>query len=264
MSPSPSGEGLSLSDDLRCRYKVVIAYDGTDFHGWQFQGREATVCQTLQDKFFEVFGERVSIVGASRTDAGVHAKEQVASFKSALKIDLEKIKRAWSGALPQSIVLRSLEAAKDGFHPQFGVAQKTYMYHVSLKRPLPFISRYVHHFKFDVDIEKLKNALSIFVGKHDFSAFCKSPDPDRGAVRSVDSVHVSHLKKFGVIRITIRGRSFLRYMIRRMVGAAFEVASRKSLSLNYLQEVLDAKNPEHTLPNFPAKGLLLRKIVYEG
>ena len=123
-------------------YKIVIAYDGTDFYGWQIQPDRLSVTNVLVNTFFTVFGRSIKITGASRTDAGVHALGQVASFSTDLNIDPKRMAHAWTGLLPTSILIRKIEVVKQTFNPRAFVKQKTYYYHFFLRRPLPFIYPY--------------------------------------------------------------------------------------------------------------------------
>ena len=123
------------------RIKIIIAYDGTDFFGWQIQPKDVTIAGTLEDSFLRVFGEKISILGASRTDSGVHALGQVAVFRTNLLIDLDRMRYAWNASLPPAIFIRSVELASEDFHPFHGVDAKTYDFHFFLGRPLPHVAR---------------------------------------------------------------------------------------------------------------------------
>lgn len=247
------------------KYRIVIAYDGTDFHGWQIQPTDISVASTLQRVFKRVFGEKISVVGASRTDAGVHALGQVAHFYSSVPVDLERMLTAWNASLPSSIVIRSLVQVSDDFHACFDVVQKTYYYHLFFKRPLPFMARFGWHYGFihQVDLDKFKQGLQIFVGEHDFTAFCKL-EGDKSPIRTIDSISTEFVPRLGVLRVVIKGKSFLRYQIRRIIGYTLDVARRPELPVHYLAEVLQSKNPQQNLFQADGKGLCLRKIIYKG
>lgn len=268
------------------KYKIVVAYDGTDFLGWQVQPDQKTVAGVLQDTFKHVFGKSILITGASRTDAGVHAVGQTAAFTVDLNIDAQDLRHAWQNVLPDSIVLRSIEEVSLDFNPRAQVKQKTYYYHFFSERPLPMSARYGYYYRYPINPEKLYQALSVFVGTHDFRSFCTGDDYE-STVRTIDAIDVEPLEWFDGLttsghcaqslartelvegcvrikgyRIIIKGPGFLRYMIRRIVGACLEVASRDSLSCDDLKKALAEKNPLQLLPTAPAKGLLLYKIVY--
>jgi tRNA pseudouridine38-40 synthase len=242
-------------------YKSIVAYDGTDYQGWQSQPHQRTICDVLTKAFSHVFQQQISIVGSSRTDAGVHALGQVFRITTPLDINANDLMHAWNNRLPAAISIRSLTKTDKTFHPQVNVKQKIYWYHVSLERPLPFFARYIYRYRYPFTIERLHDALQLFVGTHDFRSFCSEDERDM-TVRTIDAIEVEYVKRFKVYRITIKGPSFLRYMIRRIVGAALEVSSRRSYSLAILKEILERKNPEHALPNAPAHGLMLARIIF--
>ncbi len=248
------------------RYKLVIAYDGTDYCGWQEQKDKPSITGILKKAFNSIFGKEISIVGASRTDAGVHALGQVALGRTDLvAIPAERLKRAWNNVLPAHIVIRSLDQAVPSFHPFYNVEQKTYHYHFFLNRPLPFLSRYGWYYPYPIDGAMLKNALNFFIGTHNFVSFRSSEDRREDTVRTIDSISVTYIERFEMYRITIKGQKFLRHMIRRIVGASMAVASVKNkASLDLLQEIMAAQNPNHFLPNAPANGLLLYNIAYNN
>ena len=243
------------------KYKVIVAYDGTDFYGWQIQPGHPTITSVLQKYFKDVFGREILIAGASRTDAGVHALGQTAVFTTDLAIDAAQLLFAWQNVLPGCILLRSIEEVPLNWNPRANVKEKTYYYHFFQERPLPMSARYGYYYRHHVDIEKLKKALGIFVGTHDFRSFCSGAEYEN-TVRTIHAVDVEYLPRFKTHRIIIKGPGFLRYMIRRIAGACLEVASRDALALHDLQKVLDAKNPLQQFPTAPAHGLLLYKIIY--
>ena len=244
------------------KYKIIVAYDGTDFYGWQVQAGHPTIAGVLQDRFKDVFGKEIVIAGASRTDAGVHALGQTAAFTVDLNITAQDLLHAWQNILPESIVLRSIDEVPLDWNPRHNVKQKTYYYHFFQERPLPMGSRYGYYYRYPVNLEKLKQSLSVFVGTHDFRSFCTG-DEYENTVRTIDEVGVEYLPHFKTYRIIIKAPGFLRYMIRRIVGACLEIASRDSLTLNDLQKALEEKNPLQLLPTAPAKGLMLWNIEYQ-
>ena len=242
-------------------YKLIIAYDGTAYHGWQVQPDDLTVAGMLQARFQKVFGHDVRLIGASRTDAGVHALGQVATLTTPLSIDPQKLCSAWNGRLPADISIRSAEAVPPTFHPQRNVATKIYWYHFFTERPLPGFARYGSFYRFPINYEKLSAGLQLFVGTHDFRSFCTG-DEQESTVRTVVAIRIIPLPQYRAYRIEVVGPGFLRYMIRRMVGAALFVASHPTMPVTEIATVLAACNPLHTLPSAPAQGLVLRKIIY--
>jgi tRNA pseudouridine38-40 synthase len=243
-------------------YKIVVAYDGTAYHGWQVQPHVTTVSQALIDAFSVVFFQKISILGASRTDAGVHALGQVAIVQSPIDVATDILLRAWSKALPGDVVIKSIEKLDKLVHPHDGVVCKTYAYYFFTQRPMPFVQKYGWYIHRPIDLDLLNQALNIFIGTHDFRSFCTGQDLE-GTIRTINSVSVSFVAEWNAYRIEIKGRSFLRYMVRRIVGACLDVASRQNLSLQHLLTIFAQQNPCHTLPNAPAKGLVLERIEYE-
>jgi len=245
------------------KYKIIVAYDGTDFQGWQIQPSVITVVSHLQKTFKEIFGHEISIVGASRTDAGVHALGQVALCRTRLELDPDRMATAWNNGLPKSILIRSAQIANPQFHIFADVLEKTYFYHLFYRRPLPFLARYGWFYRFidSVDMKKFLEAMNRFVGRHDFRSFCKN-EPDQSTVRTINSINVCSFERFGVVRVTVKGKGFLRYQIRRMIGAALDVARKESLSIDFLIEQLKNPSDQQEFTRAAGHGLCLRKIIY--
>ena len=241
-------------------YKILIAYDGLDYYGWQLQPDVPTITSVLQNSFKAVFKKEIHVVGASRTDAGVHALGQVARFYSDIVIAPEKMLKAWNNLLPRDILIRKLELVDDSFHPQRNVAQKTYYYHFFTKKPLPFLARYGFYRDMLLNYEKLQECLQIFVGTHDFRSFCTGYEQE-STIRTIDSLSLQYFKRYGVYRIEIKGPGFLRYMIRRIVGACLNIALTHR-SIEELSIALAAKDPQQHLFTAPAHGLILSGITY--
>jgi tRNA pseudouridine38-40 synthase len=245
-------------------YKLIIAYDGTDYHGWQKQEDSPTIAGVLEKAFLQAFKRPVIVIGASRTDTGVHALGQVVLVETDLMVDSATLCRAWNNVLPSSIVIRSAEQAPPSFHPQQQVRYKIYYYYLSLVRPLPFLSRYCWYYHQAIDQVKLYDGLQVFVGTHDFRSFCTvDNDEERSTIRTINALDVDYYARFNMLRIRVQGHSFLHYMIRRLVGAAVTVAAHVDLDRTTLQDALAEKDPRQTLPKAPASGLILRTIAYK-
>ncbi len=244
-------------------YKITIAYDGTDYHGWQVQPACITIAQTLQDRFAQTFRKDITLIGASRTDAGVHALGQVARFALDTYIPAYTIQHAFNNALKRDILLRSTELVLEHFHPQRNVQSKTYWYHFFTTRPLPGAARYGYYYRFPLDFTKLTSALSVFVGTHDFRSFYTG-DEHEDTIRTIHAITLRYFKRFNIYRIEVTGHSFLRYMIRRIIGAALHVAAHPIYVIADLEKALAEKNPEQPFPTAPAHGLILYKIRYNN
>jgi len=256
-----SDEGLA---HFLSMYKLIIAYDGTDFAGWQRQSEGGSIEQVVSSSFMRVFDAEVALSAASRTDAGVHALGQVVLCRTPIALKPEALRRAWNGALPQSVLIRSCALVSDEFHPRCNVQSKTYHYHFFTKQPLPFLARYGWYCERPVDLSKLEQVLAGFVGTHDFCAFCKARDVCGSTVRMINSITIEYFRRFSVYRISVTGPGFMRHMVRRLVGAAMFVATRSDMPIDYAQQVLLSGDPNNTLGKAPAHGLLLYKIRYGG
>lgn len=243
-------------------YRIIISYDGTNYHGWQSQEGLPTVAQTMQDSFMAVFGFPIQLYAASRTDAGVHARAQVATFKSALNIDLASMKFAWNNRLPQDIHIRSIKVVGDDYSPHANIIYKKYRYYLFTQRPSPYMARYGWHISSLCTLEKLQEALTIFVGTHDFRAFSKGDERGDDTIRTIDSIEIVKLTKIPGYKITVKGPKFLRHMIRRIVGATVAYALRGTITTDYLHSILMQKTTCPMLPTAPAHGLVLYKIRY--
>ncbi len=246
---------------MKKTYKITIAYDGTHYYGWQIQPQVKTVTQTMQNCFEKAFGKQIKLLGASRTDAGVHAHGQVARFQSDLVIKPEKLLFAWNNILPNDIVIKDLQEIDKDFHPILHAKQKTYIYTIFTKQPSPFIARYGWHYFKKINLEKLERCLQIFVGTHDFASFCTDVPKEKDTVRTIDSITIEKNKDWDAYKIIFKGPGFLTHMIRRIIGACLHVSSC-DMPASYLQQMLDEKNPRQHLPTAPAHGLLLDKIDY--
>ncbi|HEX4068921.1 MAG TPA: tRNA pseudouridine(38-40) synthase TruA [Candidatus Babeliales bacterium] len=244
-------------------YKLTIAYDGTDYFGWQTLPEKPSIAATMQQTFKRVFKSEIKVLGASRTDAGVHALGQVARITTDLNVTPAHLMWAWNNSLPADITIRSIQLVDDSFNPFCNVVQKTYYYHFFTERPLPFVQRYGYFYPYKIDFDILKTALQFFVGTHDFCSFKSSEDLRENTVRTIDNITLDYLARYKAYRITVKGQKFLRHMIRRIVGAALAVSTKNGHTLESLQDIMTACDPRHTLPNAPAQGLMLYKIRYK-
>lgn len=247
-------------------YKLILSYDGTAYQGWQVQPVAPTVAGTLANIFKKVFNHEVVILGASRTDAGVHALGQVVRVRTPLTIDPIKLKEAWNNALPNDIMIRDVQRVEQ-FHPHVGVVQKTYWYHLFTKRPLPHLARYgwwAPEITMHVDWDQFEKALQQFVGTHDFSAFARIEDERKDPQRTVDAITVTRLPEYDAVRVQISGKTFLQYQIRRMIGAALRVIPGSGVTTELLAELLHTPRmaPSASL-KAGAQGLCLHSIKYE-
>jgi tRNA pseudouridine38-40 synthase len=249
---------------MKHSYKLIIAYDGTDYHGWQRQPNHTSIDHVVRQTFLRSFCQKdLLLVGASRTDAGVHARGQVVRLRTALDLDPSKLAYVLSRALPDDISIISCQKVDALFHPQHTVVRKIYSYTFSLEKQLPMFSRYCYYFPHPLCLDRLQEALQVFVGTYDFSYFCKE-QKGKNTIRTIESIALTLSECKKRYTITIVGPSFLRYMIRRIVGACLAYASQKDLSLAVLRGKLTGSDYcVKLLITAPAKGLCLEAIEYK-
>ena len=244
------------------KYKIIVAYDGTGYHGWQAQPGKATIAGTLQDSFAKVFDKKITIRGVSRTDTGVHALGQVATFITDLAIDAHALIYAWNNLLPEQIVIQSIVGVPLDYNFHADVAYKTYHYTFFTERPLPIASRFGWYYRKQVDMQKLNQCLQLFIGTYDFKPFSTGDERGSDTLRTITGVGLATGAHQNSYIITISGPKFLHHMVRRIVGACLHVASHPELNIGILKQVLTEKNYVYALPNAPAKGLLLYNVQY--
>lgn len=244
-------------------YLIELAYDGTGYHGWQEQKNQRTVAGVLQDTFLKLFGQEIKTVGASRTDAGVHALGQGARFYADLALEPEKILKVWNDSLPKDINIFSLKFCPEAFHPQHNVLKKVYWYHFLTKRPMPFFSRYVSYWFYEIEMKKLESTLQKFLGMHDFKFFA-TETRGKETVCVIDEIFVEYVECYKAYRITVSGKRFLHNMVRRIVGAALKVSSSEDYSIKDIDKILGGEKILKQFPIASACGLVLNKIIYKN
>ena len=242
------------------RVKLVVAYDGTNYSGWQLQKNAVTIEQKLNEALTDLLGEEIVVTGASRTDAGVHSLGNVCVFDTETRIPAEKICYALNSRLPEDIVVQdSCEVASD-FHPRAGKSSKTYEYRV-LNRTLPDPTRrrdtYFYHY--DLDVDAMAKAASLLEGEHDFKSFCSVHAQVESTVRTIYSCTVT--KDQNVIRIRVTGNGFLYNMVRIIAGTLIEVGAGKRKPEEMI-DMLEKTDRCAAGPTAPAHGLTMIGIEY--
>jgi tRNA pseudouridine38-40 synthase len=246
--------------------KVTLAYDGSEFSGWQVQPDAPTVQGILSTAIGRLTGEKVLPQGSGRTDAGVHALAQVATFATESPIPAENLVKALNDILPSSIrVLEAAEVPAD-FHARKSARAKTYQYRI-YRKPIcpPFRARYVWHFPFPLGEKAMAEAAKFVIGEHDFTSFA-AVDPERGMegeeVSNVRSIFSSEWKRNGdELTYTVRGSGFLHHMIRNLVGT-FILVGKGTLKPEAITEILRARNRSRAGATAPASGLYLVSVEY--
>ncbi|MFR0816744.1 MAG: tRNA pseudouridine(38-40) synthase TruA [Mediterraneibacter gnavus] len=243
------------------RLKLTVAYDGTNYCGWQIQPNGITVEEVLNRALRKLTGEEITIIGASRTDSGVHALGNVAVFDSETSIPPERISYALNQRLPDDIVVIRSEEVPADWHPRYCNSKKTYEYHIlNAKIPDPTRRLTRHFVSFDLDIEKMKKAAQYLVGTHDFVSFCNVRTDVEDTVRTIYSLDI--LPVGDEITIRIQGNGFLYNMVRIIVGTLVRVG-RGFYTPEQVQEILEAKNRKAAGVTAPPQGLFLVGIEYE-
>jgi len=213
------------------RIKITIAYDGTDFHGWQAQPGLPTIQGTLERIVGDIEGKPVHVAGSGRTDAGVHALAQVAAFSLQNPIPEYNLRKAINRLLPASVRVLSVEETHADFHPRYDAVAKTYEYRIHRGEIVsPFDWRYAHHFPYPLDERAFVDAAPLLDGEHDFTAFAASDDSDSEGKSKVRTIFSSRARRTGERLIyEARGNGFLKHMVRNIVGALLE-AGKGNLS----------------------------------
>ncbi len=245
--------------------KVTIAYDGASFHGWQVQPGVPTVQGALNEAASQITQEKIIVHGASRTDTGVHALGQVAHFRTHSSLAAAEFQRALNGLLPPTIRVVAAEEVAPDFHSRWQARAKTYRYRVFRGKVLsPFDYMRVLHYPWPLDEEAMAAAAREFEGEHDFTSFAAASgieDDDREMTRMIFSSEIVREPERDEIVYVVRGRSFLRYMVRKMVGTLIEVGKGK-VSAADVARIFAARDRNASGPTAPPEGLYLVSLEY--
>ncbi|MBQ8413550.1 MAG: tRNA pseudouridine(38-40) synthase TruA [Lachnospiraceae bacterium] len=203
------------------RVKLVVAYDGTNYHGWQIQDNGITIEEVLNKELSELLKEDIKVIGASRTDAGVHAMGNVAVFDTDTRIPAEKISFALNQRLPEDIRIQESTQVADDFHPRFCDSIKTYEYKIwNDKFPNPMVRLYSKFVYYNIDVDKMREAAAYLIGKHDFKSFCSAKAQVESTVREI--IDISFTQEGNMIAMRIKGYGFLYNMVRIIMGTLLE------------------------------------------
>jgi tRNA pseudouridine38-40 synthase len=245
--------------------RITLAYDGTDFHGWQRQPEAPTIQGCLEEAIEALTGAPAPVCGSGRTDAGVHARQQVANFHTPSTIPCANLVRALNDRLPPAIRIMSAEEASPTFHARYDARRKTYRYRI-LVTPVcsPFLARFVCHFPFPLEIERMAEAVGLFQGEHDFTSFAAADGEEEEGKSCVRTIFRSccfwrAASWMWVYEVT--GNGFLRYMVRNMVGTLIDVGLGR-LAPRDIPRILAARDRTQAGPTAPAQGLCLMRVEY--
>lgn len=243
------------------RIKLTVAYDGTDYCGWQIQKNGITVEEVLNRALSRLTGEEITVVGASRTDAGVHARGNVAVFDTDTRIPAERIVYAVNALLPEDVVVVRSEEMPAGWHPRKCVSVKTYEYRILNKEfPDPVRRRDTYFVSFSLDIERMRRAAEYLKGEHDFKSFCSAQTAVETTVRTIYDLDIN--KEGEIITIRVRGNGFLYNMVRIIAGTLAGVG-RGYFEPEDMERMLEAKDRTQAGVTAPPQGLTLVGIEYE-
>ncbi len=247
--------------------KLTLAYDGTDFHGWQSQPGQPTIQGTLTDVLRKLTQENLTVHAAGRTDAGVHALGQVAHFKTHSELTPAEFLRAFNALLPPAIRILAAEEVGPDFHARWQALAKTYHYRLYRGAVVPPLEwRYVLHDPYPLNFEAMRAAARLFEGEHDFTSFAASTgsedeDRDRTAVRVIYRSEIERAENGAVLTYVVRGKSFLRYMVRKMVGTLLEVG-RGRMQPGDIPRLFELRDRSQSGPTVPPQGLCLVSVEY--
>ena len=242
------------------RVKLVVAYDGTNYCGWQIQPNGITIEEMLNKHLSELLGEHIVVTGASRTDAGVHSMGNVAVFDTNTRMPAEKISYALNQGLPEDIVVQDSCQVPEDFHPRFSKSVKTYEYKILNRRfrlPLERNTSYFYHYP--LDVAKMQQAAVYLVGEHDFTSFSSVHAQTNTFVRTIYSLEVTKEKDMISIRVT--GNGFLYNMVRIIAGTLIQVGAGM-IEPEEMERILAGKDRELAGPTAPAHGLTMIGIEY--
>ena len=243
------------------RVMLTVAYDGTNYHGWQLQPNVITVESVLNEKLSELFGEEIRVIGASRTDTGVHALGNIAVFDTNARMPAEKVSYALNQRLPEDIRIQKSQEVPLDFHPRHQNSRKTYEYKILNREfPQPIRRLYAHFTYVLLDVERMQRAADFFVGEHDFKSFCSVNTVAETTVRTIYELQVEKQDEMITIRVT--GSGFLYNMVRIIAGTLMEIG-RGNLEPEEIPAILAALDRTKAGPTAPACGLTLVKYHYE-
>lgn len=242
------------------RLKFIVAYDGTNYHGFAKQPNAETIQETIQQAIYKLTQQHVEVIGSGRTDTGVHARGQCCIIDIETRIPVERFGKALNSRLPDDIIVRDVEEVTTDFHPRFGVKKKTYRYQIlTSKVNDPFLRKYVYFYPTKLDIDQMRKAAKYIVGTHDFKCFCASGATTRTTERTVYSLEINQIDD--LIQIDICGNGFLYNMVRIITGTLIEVG-RGRIKPEQMENIINSKDRALAGKTAPPQGLMMYDIKY--
>ena len=241
------------------RYLITFSYDGSKYYGYQKQIRKRTIQNEIEKSLKKINKSKVNISASGRTDRGVHALGQTASFDLKVNIPPERLKKALNSILPSDIYIKSCQTVSNEFHARFNVKSKEYIYKINIGEYNPIEKDYIYQYCNKLDIDKMKQAIKQFEGEHDFKSFAKAADLRESYVRTIlkTSITIDN----NIITISFIGTGFLRYMVRNMVGLIIEIGENKR-KIEDISTIFNAKDRRKSGKTAPSEGLYLKQVNY--
>lgn len=246
------------------RYKAIIAYDGTNFNGFQKQPNGRTVQEEIEQTLTKMAnGKEITVFGSGRTDAGVHAMGQVIHFDYPEERPLERMRFALDTQSPEDIAVKKVAIVSEDFHARYLVKEKTYQFRVDIGKPRsPFLRHYASYFPYPIDVEKIQRALPDLLGTHDFTSFCASGSSIEDKVRTIYEAKMEVNETGDELLFTFRGNGFLYKMIRILVGTLLKIGNGR-LAEDSIPEIIAKKDRNAAGPTAHPEGLYLYEVKYE-
>lgn len=246
----------------RRNIKLVLQYDGTNYHGWQRQKNALTIQAVVEERIQVLTREQVTVIASGRTDAGVHALHQVCHFFTHSDMDAESIRRGLNSLLPEDIFVQQAEQAHQDFHARYSVKSKTYEYRIlNREQPDLFLRNYAWHMGWKLDRTAMEACVSLLKGRHDFSSFRSSGSDNLNPVRVMIRSEIHESPDQGLIRFIFEADGFLRHMVRNIVGTVVEVGTGR-IDAEEFSNILKARDRKKAGINAPPQGLFLTMVQY--
>lgn len=244
-----------------CTVKMIVKYDGSKYHGWQRQKNQSSVQGTIEKELRNILNRDINIDGSGRTDAGVHAFGQCFSFEEELPMTVEQLRYVLNRSLPDDIFIISVQEESDAFHARYSAIAKTYEYHILLgKSRDPFRAPYCYYYPYPIDLDAMKQAMTAFIGTHDFRTFMATGSNKEDTIRTIYQMTLSQRDE--LLIITMTGDGFLYNMVRIIIGTLLHVGNGK-IDSQLLSEIIMSKNRNRARFTAPANGLYLQRVFYD-
>jgi tRNA pseudouridine38-40 synthase len=246
----------------RRNIKMVLQYDGTRYHGWQWQKNALTIQAVVEEKIQDLTKEQVRVIASGRTDTGVHALHQVCHFLGHSDMDPDSIRKGLNSLLPEDILVRHVEQAPSDFHARYSVKSKVYEYRIlNREQPDLFLRHYAWHMARKLDLTRMEACVSFLRGRHDFSSFKSARSDNLNPVREMIRAELHGPSEDGLIRFVFEADGFLRHMVRNIVGTVVEVGSGRINPDEFLK-IVEAKDRKRAGVKAPPQGLFLTMVRY--